>query len=97
MVKPTPDVSCNDQYNLGCLYALFAAAAQSDTRASAERAKPLDRIARIAGARLVEVADRSGFFRDRASCEYAKRDPDLAILANRDEFRTMVDRPVADP
>jgi hypothetical protein len=36
-------------------------------------------------------AAREGFFWHAASRDYARHDSDLAILANRDEFRKLAD------
>jgi hypothetical protein len=38
-----------------------------------------------------------GSFRDPASREYAKHDPVLTILVDRDQFRKLVDPDVAKP
>ena len=97
MVKSAPDVSGNDQYNLGCLYAVFAAAAERDTRSSREERKRLfeSRVAQALG--WLKAAGQSGIFDDPAHREYARRDPDLTILVDRDEFRALLERPVAKP
>jgi hypothetical protein len=45
----------------------------------------------------LKSAARLGFFRDPASREYARRDPDFAILANLDEFRRVINEDFTRP
>jgi tetratricopeptide (TPR) repeat protein len=94
-VKPAPEVPSTDDYNLGCIFSRLAAAAQSATRASpAERKRVADsRIAEALG--WLKSANELGFFRDSTNREHARHDPDLAILAHRDEFRRLISEAVA--
>jgi tetratricopeptide (TPR) repeat protein len=96
-LKPAPGISAEDQYNLGCLYCLFATAAKSDTHASVEERnrRAESRIADALG--CLSSAAGLGYFRNPASREYARKDPDLAVLANRDEFRHLTDQDVLKP
>jgi hypothetical protein len=97
LLKPAPDVSAGDQYNLGCLYCLCAVAARGDIQASLEDRKRLAE-SRVAGALgWLKSAAQSGFFREPASREYARHDPDLAILANLDAFRRVINQDFTRP
>jgi eukaryotic-like serine/threonine-protein kinase len=97
MLKPAPDVSAEDQYNMGCLFCLSACAAQRDKNSSFEERKRLaeSRIAEALG--WLKSAARLGFFRNPACREYARHDGDLTILANRDEFRKLIDQDFTEP
>jgi hypothetical protein len=76
---------------------LCAVAARGDIQASLKDRKRLaeSRIAEALG--WLKSAARLGFFRDPASREYARRDPDFAILANRDEFRRVINQKYTKP
>ncbi len=91
LVKADPHLAAEEQYNLGCISALLAAAARSDTQLSPEKRANLVE-ARIADAiRWLNGAATTGFFRDLDNRGWAKRDPDLAILAERDDFRKLIE------
>jgi eukaryotic-like serine/threonine-protein kinase len=96
LVKANPPLSGEEQYNLGCVTALVAAAARNNTQLSPqERARRVE--AQIADAlRWLEGAATTGFFRDPAIRDWAQKDPDLAILAERGEFRKLVARDVVN-
>ncbi len=97
LLKPAPDVTAEDQYNLGCFYCLGAVAAQSDTHAALDdrNRRAESRIAEAVG--WLKSAGRLGFFRDPASRDYAKHDSDLAILADVSEFRKLIDPDFVKP
>jgi hypothetical protein len=71
-------------YNLACACALAAAAAKGEPAAA-------DRYA----ARAVELLTRAhdtGFFKDPAHAGLLRKDPDLAALAGREDFRELCRR-----
>ena len=90
LVKSYPEISAADKYNLGCIFSLLARAAKKKPELSQdERSHLID--AHIAEAlRWLKVAAETGFFRDPANRNNARNDSDLAILADRDEFRTLI-------
>jgi eukaryotic-like serine/threonine-protein kinase len=90
LAKASPAISGEDRYNLGCVSALVAAAVRKNTQISPkECARRVDSL--IADAlHSLEGAAATGFFRDPAIRDWARKDPDLAILASRDEFRKLV-------
>jgi tetratricopeptide (TPR) repeat protein len=91
LVKAGPHLAAEEQYNLACISSLLAAATRSNTQLSPEKRAHLVE-ARIADAlRWLEGAATTGFFRDPAKQGWAKRDPDLAILADREEFRKLIE------
>lgn len=80
-----------DSYNLACVLALAASAVGGDASLPpAERSLRADRYAGRALARLERAAD-AGFFRDPGMAALARRDPDLAAVADRPEFRRLLD------
>jgi len=97
LVNATPDIASDDCYNLGCLYALEAAAVRKDPNVS-----PADR-ARLVGSHIADAmrwlksAAVAGFFRDSAMRDHALKDTDLEILRDRPEFRRLIEPPAAKP
>jgi tetratricopeptide (TPR) repeat protein len=93
LLKPAPEVSAYDRYNLGCLYCLCAVAAQSDKHAAPEvRTRLFRRSTNRESAWLVDVRRLGGLLpesREPRICKarFRPRDPG----ANRDEFRKLVD------
>jgi eukaryotic-like serine/threonine-protein kinase len=90
-VKANPSISAVDQYNLGCVSALVAVAVRNNTQLS-----PEVRTCQVEGhiidaIRWLKGAAATGFFRDPANRDAARTDSDLAILADRDAFRRLVD------
>jgi len=97
LLRPAPEVSADDAYNLACLMALSAAAAAKDTRtAPEERARLVESDIRDA-LRWLQCAALSGFFKEPANRDHASKDPDLAILAGRAEFRKLIESSAATP
>jgi len=86
-----------DCYNLACLFALCAAAAQNDrSEPAVSRAQASESL--IADAlRWLESAGEAGFFHDSAMCDHAKNDPDLALLREREVFRKLIGAAKAKP
>jgi tetratricopeptide (TPR) repeat protein len=91
LVKADPHLAAEEQYNLACISSLLAAAARSNTQLSPEKRAHLVEARSADALRWLEGAAATGFFRDPANRDWAKRDPDLAILAARDEFRKLVE------
>ena len=89
LVNANHPISADDQFNLGCVSALVAAAVRNSTQLSpAERSRRVE--GHIADAlHWLEGAAITGHFRDPAIRDSAKRESDLAILADRDEFRKL--------
>jgi serine/threonine-protein kinase len=80
------------QYNLACIYALNAIAAGKDhNRPLAEREKRARQYASAAFA-LVERARRSGFFKDPKAIVHMKKDSDLELLRQSEDFRLWLKR-----
>jgi tetratricopeptide (TPR) repeat protein/predicted Ser/Thr protein kinase len=89
LVKTDSPIAGEEQYNLGCVFALLATAVRGNTQLLPEKRAPLVE-ARIADAlRWLEGAATTGFFLDPAHRDWARKDPDFAILADRDEFRKL--------
>jgi eukaryotic-like serine/threonine-protein kinase len=95
LVKSAQGLSGNDCYNLGCLYALVAAAVRKDQSMSiAERDRLVE--SHISDAmRWLNSAAVAGIFGDAGMRDYAPNDPDLAILADRSEFRKLIEAEAA--
>jgi hypothetical protein len=80
-------------YNLACLYALLGSNAEKDPRMpAAERTRLLESYVTQSLAWLKCGAD-SGFFKDRAIRDHARKDPDLAIVRGRAEFQKLIESP----
>ncbi len=96
IVPPAPRIIGEDCYNLACIFSRSASAIRNDQSiASDQRAK---REAHIANAlRWLKAAAEAGFFRDPVIRDHAKKDPDLAILRDRPEFRQLVEPSGAKP
>jgi len=97
LLKPAPEISAADGYNVACLMALSAAATAKDTRtAPDERARLVESDIRVA-IRWLQCAASSGFFKEPGNRDHARKDPDLAILAGRAEFRKLLESSAAEP
>jgi serine/threonine-protein kinase len=93
LAEQYPDITGTDRYNLGALFALCAASAQNDRRIlPAQRTRLVESHVREALRRLTSAA-KAGFFNDPAMRDAAKKDPDVAILAGRPEFRAIIEAP----
>jgi serine/threonine-protein kinase len=79
-------------YHLACVYARCTESAAKDPRLSeGERGK----LAEQDAARAVELlnqAQAAGYFKDASLREYLKRDPDLAPLWSREDYRNFLKR-----
>jgi hypothetical protein len=92
-VQPGPDISGEDRYDLGCVFARSAEAVRKDSRFSPEERAALEKSHIMNALSWLRLAGEAGLFRDPAMCDQAKKDPDLAVLAQRDEFRQIVEPP----
>ena len=91
-LKSADGISADDRYNLGCIFALSAALVQKDGKLPADkRSRQAEKHVGDALWWLKSAAD-AGFFRDPKQREHAKKDEDLKILWDRDEFRRIVDQ-----
>jgi eukaryotic-like serine/threonine-protein kinase len=97
LVKPTPEISGEDCYNLGCIYSRSAVDCRNDQRVpSDQRANRVE--SHISSAsRWLEAAAKAGFFRDPGIRDHAKQDSDLEILRERPEFRQIIESGGAKP
>ena len=95
-LKPTMKIGGEDRYNLGCLYGRCAISVQKDASVSpAQRSRLVE--AHIKDAlRWLKSAREAGFFDDQRVRDHAKNDPDLAMLAELDEFRRIIEPPRTD-
>jgi tetratricopeptide (TPR) repeat protein len=92
-LKPTMKIGGEDRYNLGCLYGRCATSVQKDASVSpAQRSRLVE--AHIKHALdWLKSARKAGYFDDQRVRDHAKNDPDLAILAELDEFRQIIEPP----
>jgi tetratricopeptide (TPR) repeat protein len=97
LVTEKPTLSVSENYNLACLCALLAVAAGNNSQLTAGERTRLSETHIAEAIHRLKAAEAAGFFREHASREQARIDPDLAILANRDEFRELVNPSVAKP
>jgi hypothetical protein len=92
-VKSTSGMPADDRYNLACLYALCAGSVVKDGNISTpDRSRLVDSHTTNALAWLKSAHD-AGVFDKPGMRDYAKKDPDLAILADRPEFKQIVEPP----
>ena len=89
-MKADPGISAEQQYNLSCVSALCAVAVRSNAKLAPQERARLVEIHSIEALRSLKGAAMTGFFREPANRDWARKDPDLAILAERDEFRTLI-------
>jgi len=91
LVKANPNITPEHLYNLGCVFALAAAAVPKDSSVSpAERVRLVE--SHISEAmRSLRAAANAGAFRNAAMREQALKDTDLTILAGRDEFKKLIE------
>jgi eukaryotic-like serine/threonine-protein kinase len=93
IVTSSKGCSSGDCYNLACLYCLCAVAARdSQSLAAEQRSRQVEAHIRDA-LRWLKAAREAGAFNDTGVCIHAKEDPDLAILADRAEFRQIIEPP----
>ncbi len=97
LVTDNPPLSVSENYNLACLYALFGVAARGNSQLATDERTRLAETHIGEAIRRLKAAEAAGFFREPASREQARADPDLAILANNDEFQKMVNPRVVEP
>ncbi len=97
LVKSAAAVSADEQYNLGCVCALVAADVQKNAAISIdERTRRVE--SHVADAmRWLKGAAAAGFFREPDRVSGARRDSDLAILSDRNEFRKLLASAAAKP
>jgi eukaryotic-like serine/threonine-protein kinase len=97
LVKANSPICAIDQYNLGCVSALVAVSVRNNAQLSTEvRAQRVElHITDALG--WLKGAAAMGFFRDPANRASAKSDSDLAILADRDEFRKLIEPDLVKP
>jgi tetratricopeptide (TPR) repeat protein len=96
-VKPAPEISGEDCYNLACLFSRSAAAARDDNRVAADE-RPRRAAPHVSDAlRWLKAAAAAGFFQDTANRDHARKDSDLEILRDRAEFRQLVESNAASP
>jgi len=93
LAEKSPDIRDEDRYNLACLFSLFAASAQNDIRSSPDQRTRFVESHVSNALHWLKSAAEKGYFKDADQREHAKKDPDLAILAGRAEFREIVDPP----
>ena len=98
LLKPAPEVSAADGYNVACLMALSAAATAKDTRTAPDEARASGRVRHprrnVAGCNAPPHRVSS---RNLAIEIMPERNPDLAILAGRAEFRKLLKSSAAEP
>ena len=93
LAKPDPGDPGGDCYNLGCLYSVCAASVRKDSSVSpAQRSRLVDSHIKDA-MRWLRSAGEAGFFEKPGMRDHAKKDEDLAILADRAEFRQIIEPP----
>ena len=91
LVKPSPDISGEDCYNLACIYSRSAANAQNEKSGSLDQQARLIESHVLDALRWLRSAAKAGLFKDPAQRDQAKKDPDLEILRNRKEFRQFIE------
>jgi eukaryotic-like serine/threonine-protein kinase len=91
LVQLSPEVSSDDCYNLGCLYSRSAQSLRSDKQVPAGQRAPLEESLVSNSLRWLKSAQEKGFFENPGAREHAKEDSDLSILAEREEFRRLVE------
>jgi hypothetical protein len=77
-------LAAGDYYDLACAFALASAAAGRDSKHGAVEANAKQAVALLARAR------QGGFFRRPGAVEHLRRDPDLACLRAREDFRGLL-------
>ena len=90
LVKANPPISAGDQYNLACVSALSAVAVRNNAQLSPEERAHRAETHITDALHSLKAAATTGFFRDPVKSDWARKDPDLAILAERDEFQKLV-------
>ncbi len=93
LLQPGPDVTGADRYNLGCVFALAARAIRDESRLSPEERVGLEKSHIETALFWLKSAAEAGVFKDPAVCDQARKDRDLAILVERDEFRGIIGPP----
>jgi serine/threonine protein kinase len=96
-LKPTAEkIASMDRYKLGCLYGRCAKSVQTDANVSPAQRSHLVK-AHIKGALdWLKSAREAGFFKEQSTRDRARNDPDLAMLAELDEFRQIIEPPRTD-
>jgi len=97
LVTEGSPLSVSENYNLACLCALFGVAARNNSRLATDERTRLAETHLAQAIRRLKAAEAAGFFREPASREQARIDPDLAILADNDEFRRLLNPGAAEP
>jgi tetratricopeptide (TPR) repeat protein len=97
LVQPSTAIPGYDRYDLGCIFARAAAEAQTDKGVPQDqRARRFESHVSDAFRWLKSAAD-VGFFRDPAERDHAKKDSDLAIVADRIQFHQLIEADAAKP
>ena len=93
LVKAGPDLPADECYNFACFFGVGATAVTRDPSVlPADRARLVE--AHISDAmHYLSLAAKGGLFRNPAIRDGAKKDPELAILANRPEFLKLINTP----
>jgi tetratricopeptide (TPR) repeat protein len=90
LVKDGPDVAPMDRYNLGCVFAKAAQAAQDDPKSKPEERQRLVASDITDALRWLKSAADKGYFHEASQRAHAEKDPDLVILVGRPEFREII-------
>jgi serine/threonine protein kinase len=90
------NISGMDRYNLGCLYARCAKSVQADASVSPDQRSRLveDHIKNALD--WLRSAREAGLFNEKSTRDHAKKDEDLAILAEIADFRQIIEPPGTD-
>jgi eukaryotic-like serine/threonine-protein kinase len=97
LVKSMSALSGEDRYNLACCLCLYAVATRKDSRISPDQRVRLVETQILDALQWLKSAADAGLFQNPAMRDSAAKDPDLMILAGRNEFQQLIKPPRAMP